>query len=80
MCVWLVLVAFVCVGLWCFGVNMALVRKFLVLDLVLLLFGLIPQRGCGSDFCFPIPLWLMCVCVVGVGVSSVCRSMMGEVV
>ena len=43
-CVWLALVALVCVGLWCFGVNLVLVCKFLVLVLVLLWFGLPPSK------------------------------------
>ena len=39
-CVRLVLVALVCIGSWCLGINMVLVCQFLVLDLVLLWLGL----------------------------------------
>ena len=69
MCVWLVLVAIVCVGLMCFAVSVVLVRKFLVLDLVLLWCGLTPNEFTGN-FCFNSPLTH--VCVVCVGCLCVC--------
>ena len=44
MCVCLVFDALVCIGLWGICVNMVLAWKFLVLDFVLLMFGIIPKK------------------------------------
>ena len=41
--------------------NSLLVRKFLVLDLVMLCFGILPQRGCGLLLFFNPPLTHVCV-------------------